>query len=347
MKNTMIIFLTIALTNWAPQLSVADESEKHKQDAHDDHDNEHRHNEHSHNEHSHNEHSHNEHSHNESHDDDAHNKDVHDEENTTTINDSLAKNVGITTAVAGTQSLHQTITTFGRLVTGPEQTSHVRARFPGVIKSVNVSIGDAVKTGALLAVIESNESLKKYEVRAPITGTITQRHANTGEMTQNQVLFSIADFDTLWAELRVFPSQNNSLKVGQAVHIITGTQEFKSAISHIIPTVDDTPYLIARAKVDGSGSRLFPGLMVEGRVLISQFETPIAVKNDGLQTMENEIGVFIKNNNEYIFTPLVIGRADDEFTEVLSGIEKGTQYVTENSYLIKADIEKSEAEHEH
>jgi cobalt-zinc-cadmium efflux system membrane fusion protein len=337
MKNTMIIFLTIALTNWAPQLSVADESEKHKQDAHDDHDNEHRHNEHS----------HNEHSHNESHDDDAHNKDVHDEENTTTINDSLAKNVGITTAVAGTQSLHQTITTFGRLVTGPEQTSHVRARFPGVIKSVNVSIGDTVKTGALLAVIESNESLKKYEVRAPITGTITQRHANTGEMTQNQVLFSIANFDTLWAELRVYPSQNNSLKVGQAVHIITGTQELKSAISHIIPTVDDTPYLIARAKVDGSGSRLFPGLMVEGRVLISEFETPSAVKNDGLQTMGSEIGVFVKNNNEYIFTPLVIGRADDEFTEVLSGIEKGTQYVTENSYLIKADIEKSEAEHEH
>lgn len=332
MKNTMVIFLTIALTNWAPQLSVADESEKHKQDAHDDHDNEHRHNEHS----------HNEHSHNESHDDDAHN-----EGNTTTINDSMAQSVGITTAVTGTQSLHQTITTFGRLVTGPEQTSHVRARFPGVIKSVNVSIGDTVKTGALLAVIESNESLKKYEVRAPITGTITQRHANTGEMTQNQVLFSIADFDTLWAELRVFPSQNNSLKVNQAVHIITGAQELKSAISHIIPTVDDTPYLIARAKVDGSGSRLFPGLMVKGRVLISQFETPIAVKNDGLQTMGNEIGVFIKNNNEYIFTPLVIGRADDEFTEVLSGIEKGTQYVTKNSYLIKADIEKSEAEHEH
>ena len=337
MKNTMIIFLTIALTNWAPQLSVADESEKHKQDAHDDHDNEHRHNEHS----------HNEHSHNEDHDDDAHNEDIHNEENTTTINDSLAKNVGITTAVAGTQSLHQTITTFGRLVTGPEQTSHVRARFPGVIKSVNVSIGDTVKTGALLAVIESNESLKKYELRAPITGTITQRHANTGEMTQNQVLFSIANFDTLWAELRVYPSQNSSFKNGQEVHIITGAQEFKSAISHIIPTVDDTPYLIARAKVDGSGSPLFPGLMIEGRVVISKFETPIAIKNAGLQIMGNETGVFVKQHNEYIFTPLVIGRTDNEFTEVLSGIKKGAQYVTENSYLIKADIEKSEAEHEH
>jgi cobalt-zinc-cadmium efflux system membrane fusion protein len=327
MKKTMVIFLTIALTNWAPQLSVADESEHHKEHAHD---------------HDHARNQENKHGHNEDHDEDG-----HDKNSMTKINDNMAKKAGITTAVAGTQSILQTITTFGRLMTGPEQTSHVRARFPGIIKSVNVSIGDTVKTGALLAVIESNESLKKYELRAPITGTITQRHANTGEMTQNQVLFSIANFDTLWAELRVYPSQNSSFKNGQEVHIITGAQEFKSAISHIIPTVDDTPYLIARAKVDGSESRLFPGLMVEGRVLISQFETPIAVKNDGLQTMGNEIGVFIKNNNEYIFTPLIIGRADDEFTEVLSGIEKGTQYVTENSYLIKADIEKSEAEHEH
>jgi cobalt-zinc-cadmium efflux system membrane fusion protein len=330
MKKTMVIFLTIALTNWAPQLSVADESEHHKEHAHD-----------------HARNQENKHGHNEDHDEGGHNEDGHDKNGMTKINNRMAKKAGITTAVAGTQSILQTITTFGRLVTGPEQTSHVRARFPGVIKSVNVSIGDTVKTGALLAVIESNESLKKYELRAPITGTITQRHANTGEMTQNQVLFSIANFDTLWAELRVYPSQNSSFKNGQEVHIITGAQEFKSAISHIIPTVDDTPYLIARAKVDGSGSPLFPGLMIEGRVVISKFETPIAVNNAGLQIMGNETGVFVKQHNEYIFTPLVIGRTDNEFTEVLSGIKKGAQYVTENSYLIKADIEKSEAEHEH
>lgn len=330
MKKTMVIFLTIALTSGAPPLSVADESEHHREHAHD-----------------HARNQENKHGHNEDHDEDGHDEDGHDKNGMTKINDNMAKKAGITTAVAGTQSILQTITTFGRLMTGPEQTSHVRARFPGIIKSVNVSIGDTVKTGALLAVIESNESLKKYELRAPITGTITQRHANTGEMTQNQVLFSIANFDTLWAELRVYPSQNSSFKNGQEVHIITGAQEFKSAISHIIPTVDDTPYLIARAKVDGSGSPLFPGLMIEGRVVISKFETPIAVNNAGLQIMGNETGVFVKQHNEYIFTPLVIGRTDNEFTEVLSGIKKGAQYVTENSYLIKADIEKSEAEHEH
>ncbi len=44
---------------------------------------------------------------------------------------------------------------------------------------------------------------------------------------------------------------------------------------------------------------------------------------------------------------LDLGRADEEWVEVLGGLKVGTEYVTENSYLIKADIEKSGASHDH
>ena len=108
MKKTMVIFLTIALTSGAPPLSVADESEHHREHAHD-----------------HARNQENKHGHNEDHDEDGHDEDGHDKNGMTKINDNMAKKAGITTAVAGTQSILQTITTFGRLMTGPEQTSHV------------------------------------------------------------------------------------------------------------------------------------------------------------------------------------------------------------------------------
>ena len=95
----------------------------------------------------------------------------------------MAQKVGIEIAQTGSQTLHQTFTTYGRLTTAPESTSHVRARFPGIVRSVAFNIGDQVKEGDLLAVIESNESLKRYDVRAPIGGTIIQRHANKGELS--------------------------------------------------------------------------------------------------------------------------------------------------------------------
>jgi cobalt-zinc-cadmium efflux system membrane fusion protein len=44
---------------------------------------------------------------------------------------------------------------------------------------------------------------------------------------------------------------------------------------------------------------------------------------------------------------LTLGRRDARFVEVLDGLEPGTAYVIDNSNLIKADIEKSGASHDH
>ena len=287
---------------------------------------------------------------NEEHNQEHDHKDEHEhghEEGVTEIDDAMAQQVGIVVARTGAQTLHQTFTSYGRLTTSPEHNSHVRARFPGIVRSVVVNIGDQVSTGDLLAVIESNESLKRYDVRAPIDGTVIQRHANAGEMTQDQVLFSISSFESLWAELRIFPSQQRSLNVGQPVYIKAGDKRFESHISHLLPAEDASPNLIARAKISGEQDGWFPGLMVEGEVVINTFETSLAVSKSAIQTIGGVIGIFVKEHDTYRFTPLLLGRSDSEFAEVLSGVTADVEYVTQNSYLVKADIEKSEAEHEH
>ncbi len=270
-----------------------------------------------------------------------------DEEGTSQIEDTMAQTVGIVTERSGEQTLHQTILTYGRLTTAPEQTSHVRARFSGVITSVQVTIGETVAAGDLLAEVEANESLRKYSIRAPIAGMIVQRHANSGEVTGDQILFSISSFDNLWAELRIFPSQRSSVAIGQEVFLSIGEQKVKTKIEHLLPAGDEQPYLIARAKLSNDLSMLSPGSMAEGRIVIDEFNVDVAVKIDALQILGGRTGVFVKHGNKYEFIPLIVGRKDDSYAEVISGLKPDTEYVTRNSYLIKADIEKSEAEHEH
>lgn len=353
MKQEFALFFIIFCTSLTAAVQASEAHDhKHSEDsAHEEaHDQKHRNKEkHDDDEHGHGvekEHDHEVGAHN---DDGVKNEDEHGhgEENSTEINDAMAQKVGIEVAEAGSQTLHQTFTTYGRLTTSPEYTSHVRARFPGIVRAVKFNIGDQVKEGDLLAVIESNESLKHYEVRAPIGGTIIQRHANNGEVTQEQVLFSISSFKSLWAELRVFPTQQQTINVGQAIHIEAGEKRIDSRISHILPTEENSLYLIVRAKINNVKNNWFPGLMVEGKIVINEFEAPLAVKNSALQTIGGRTGIFIKEHDDYRFSPLVLGRSDDEFTEVLSGVQRGTKYVVVNSYLIKADIEKSEAEHQH
>jgi cobalt-zinc-cadmium efflux system membrane fusion protein len=173
-----------------------------------------------------------------------------------------------------------------------------------------------------------------------------QRHANTGEVTQDQILFSIANFDSLWAELRVFPSQRSSVAEGQSVHVLTTNGNIESKVSHVVPSMK-SPYQVARVKLDNSKQTLSPGLMIEAQVEVGRFPVPLAVAKDAVQILGGRQGVFVKQGNEYTFTPLVLGRQDDHFYEAIDGLKSGDEYVNENSYLIKADIEKSEAEHEH
>lgn len=270
----------------------------------------------------------------------------HSDENSSHIKDKMASQVGIVTSVSGSQELHQSITLFGSIVSAPEQLSHVQARFEGLVKAVKVTLGDRVKTGDVLAEVESNESLKTYTIRSPITGRVVQRHANTGEVTRDQVLFSIANFDTVWAELRVYPAQQSSVSEGQSVHVLTNNGSVSSIVDHILPSIN-SPYQIARVKLANDKQSLLPGLITEARIEVGRFLVDLAVAKDAVQAMGGRQGVFVKQGEEYRFTALVLGRSDEHFYEVTEGLEAGSEYVSQNSYLIKADIEKSATEHEH
>ena len=57
--------------------------------------------------------------------------------------------------------------------------------------------------------------------------------------------------------------------------------------------------------------------------------------------------MFIQVDDTYEIRPLELGTSDGTLTEVLEGLQAGDRYVVDNSYLIKADIEKSGASHDH
>jgi cobalt-zinc-cadmium efflux system membrane fusion protein len=71
------------------------------------------------------------------------------------------------------------------------------------------------------------------------------------------------------------------------------------------------------------------------------------VKRKGLQSFRDFTVVYAQIGNEYEVRMLDLGRQSGEWIEVLGGLDPGTRYVTTNSYLIKADIEKSGASHDH
>jgi cobalt-zinc-cadmium efflux system membrane fusion protein len=270
-------------------------------------------------------------------------------EGRTTIAADVARDAGIRTAEAGPGTIRDELLLYGAI--GPDTTRirEVHARFPGVIRSVARNVGDAVRVGEALATVESNESLQTYTVAAPIAGTITERHAAPGEQTDDESLFEIADFSSVWAELDVFSRDRPRLREGLPVAISTDNGlTATGTIAYLAPVGNRASQsLTARVVLDNADGRWTPGQFVEGRVTIATTPVDLAVPLSALQRFREFDVVFAQVGDTYEVRMLTLGRRDASFVEVLGGLAAGTTYVTENSYLIKADIEKAGASHDH
>ncbi len=88
-------------------------------------------------------------------------------------------------------------------------------------------------------------------------------------------------------------------------------------------------------------------MTIRGDVILSEREVPLAVKTTALQRQDGGTVVYVQEGSGYEMRKVEIGQSDREWTEILSGIEAGETYVATNSFIVKADIAKSEAEHDH
>ena len=121
----------------------------------------------------------------------------------------------------------------------------------------------------------------------------------------------------------------------------------QSSIQQLLPNTQQAPYLIARVPLKDTEQTWFPGMMVEADVTIQQKDADLRVPNSAIQRLNDNQIVFIKVGDQYELRPLEVGLSDKNYTEVKSGLRQGDEIVVGNSYLIKADLEKSGAAHAH
>jgi len=270
-------------------------------------------------------------------------------EGRTTIDADMASSFDLATSKVGPAVLKETITVYGKIVENPAMTRNIHARFEGEIKKVFAEEGEVVKKGQNLAQVESNESLSSYTIKAPINGIITKRFVNPGEQTMDRTLFIIKNIQSVWANFKIFPNDRIYNLENAKVHIksIHNNQIYTGKISNIGVTTDSNQAITARVVLNNTDNQLNPGMFVSGEIITSHYEVPLAVKRSGLQTYRDFDVVYAQFDNQYEVRMLQLGRKDNQWVEILGGIDKGISYVSKNSYLVKADIEKSAAAHDH
>ncbi|BAJ02192.1 conserved hypothetical protein [Shewanella violacea DSS12] len=281
----------------------------------------------------------------------------------TEINDRLLKLSGVQTQLAKATQLTFVDTLFGIVAPIADKQFSVNAPYSGVIEQLHVSIGDSVIKGQVIATVRNSSTLQTYAVKSPAKGQITEQLLSLGDNTYNRALIRISDLSRVWIDLSAFPKSISRLALGQKVTIgddhgnAHGAQSdindayssasASSTISYIAPTMTGGHIARVRAVIDNRQGHWRPGMHIQADIETRIKQVPLAVRVDALQNFMDKPAVFVKHGNTFEVRMLSLGESDGVYVEVLAGLDSDVEYVTKNSYLLKADIMKDAAKHVH
>jgi cobalt-zinc-cadmium efflux system membrane fusion protein len=160
----------------------------------------------------------------------------------------------------------------------------------------------------------------------------------------------IVDLSTVWVNLNVYRQDFTKMRLGQKIILDPGIglPPIESQIAYISPFgADSTQTMLARAEMPNPDGLLRPGLFIEGHAVLEEVEVDVAVKDSALQTMEGKTVVFVQEGDGFEAHPVTTGRQGGGWVEITQGLLPGDRYVAANSFILKADIGKAGAAHEH
>jgi membrane fusion protein, heavy metal efflux system len=193
---------------------------------------------------------------------------------------------------------------------------------------------------------------------APLDGTIVERHAVVGEVLSDERLaFVVADLSTLWVNVTVYAKDLTRVRAGQrAVVRAEGIEQpALGQITYIDRVIgEQTRSAVARVVLDHPDPKWRPGLFVTADIAIDEADAPIVVAYEGVQRVEGKNVVFVEEEGAFVPHEVMLGRQGfgpgkerELFVEITKGLTGGERYAAANSFILKAELGKSEARHEH
>ena len=272
-----------------------------------------------------------------------------EEENIVVLTEQAILANAIKTERASTGTISQHDTLFGVVAPTIDNTFTIMAPYQGIVEKVFVEIGDRVTKNQPLLKVQNRQTLQSYIIKSPADGEVTERLIAQGQLALDQTLLTIINLEQVWVELSAFPENIEKLKIGQSADIYDLHQHLNTSgkVSYIAPMMTGGHIARARVVIDNRDGHWRPGMLVKADVKTAELTNQLREKQTAIQIIEDENVVFVKTANRFEARHVTLGEANREWVSVIEGLNAGEEYVTENSYILKADILKNGASHAH
>jgi cobalt-zinc-cadmium efflux system membrane fusion protein len=211
---------------------------------------------------------------------------------------------------------------------------------------------------ALDELAKGGEIKPRFSVRAPLSGRVTEREVTLGELVSpdREHLLIVADMTTLWALADVPEARLAGVAKGAGARVTLAAlpeESVAGAVSFVAHTVDPiTRTAKVRIEVANEHERLRPGMFATAEIETGggKGEAVLAVPDEAIQTVEGGPAVFVPvegEENTFAKRAVSVGKAAGGWVPVMSGLKEGERIVVAGSFILKADLGKSGAAHEH
>jgi cobalt-zinc-cadmium efflux system membrane fusion protein len=196
-----------------------------------------------------------------------------------------------------------------------------------------------------------NALLTRYEVAAPLAGTVIEKHIAVGELLKDDTeAFVVADLSTVWVDLNVPTRDLPLVRKGQRVIVTadSAAREAEGTVSYIGPIVsEESRTAVTRVVLPNPDGRWRPGLFVTATLAISDTAVSVLISKTALQTINGKPTVFVQTSEGFTPRAVTLGRTNETHVEITAGLQAGERYASTETFVLKADLAKGTAAHDH
>lgn len=217
---------------------------------------------------------------------------------------------------------------------------------------------------AIEELTRTGEVVPRYAIRAAIDGVVVQREVTMGELVSpdREYLMVLANAMNLWVLADVPEAKLMQIQAGSKAWIRVGSagegagQRFEGSVAFLSPFVDPTTRTAqVRIEVPGTELGLRPGMFAQAEIVIADPGAPssaavVAVPEGAIQTVEGGPALFVPvtgEPNTFQKRAVTIGAPVGGLVPVYSGLVEGEPFISAGTFILKAELGKGAAAHEH
>lgn len=208
-----------------------------------------------------------------------------------------------------------------------------------------------ISEGQIDDILRTRRARHTLTLFAPVSGVVIEKKVLEGQaIMTGQQLYTIADLDGVWIDVRLREADAASVRTGTGADIdVAGLpgRPLKGRVTYVYPTLDSVSRSVrARVVVSNSGGLLKPGMYATVRLSTPSRSALTVPSSAVLRTGERNVVFMDMGNGALMPMDVEVGRTAGDYTEVLAGLEPGQRVVTSAQFLLDsesnlADVVKS------